>query len=94
MIILALLLMFVKFIWDLRIVYALQELRIRGIMKVCVGLYSMILLVILLEFLIKPIISTPASRTWFVMSAVIAWSILRMCHQQVILMRPVVCMGL
>jgi len=93
MIILSLLLMFVKFIWDLRIVNALQELRIRGIMKVCICLYSMILLVILLEFLIKPI-STPTSCTWFVMSAVIAWSILRMSHQQVILMRPVVCMGL
>jgi hypothetical protein len=93
MIILSLMLMFVKFIWDLRIVNALQELRIRGIMKVCICLYSMILLVILLEFLIKAI-STPACSTWFIMSAVIAWSILRMRHQQVILMRPVVCMGL
>jgi len=93
MVILSLLLMFVKFIWDLRIVNALQELRIRGIMKVGICLYSMILLVILLEFLIKAI-STPTSCTWFIMSAVIAWSILRMCHQQVILMRPVVCMGL
>jgi len=93
MVILCLLLVFVKFIWDLRIVNALQELRIRGIMKVFVGLYGMILLVILLEFLIKAV-CTPAAHNCFVISAVMALSILRMSHQHIILMRPIVCMGL